>query len=88
MPRDPKFLYTIFTKNSVRGEILLGHVSAINPDDAILEFVTRYSTDPLDRGYANKREASRHLGFFREMYGAEMARKNGDRQGRPLRVNG
>lgn len=84
MVNDARYLYTIFSKGP-RGEILVGNVSAFNATDAVLEFATFYSTDPLCR-YRNKREASNHLGALSAVYRAEMARKNGSAQGKPIRV--
>jgi len=85
MAKEMKFLYTITTRTPARGEILLGNVVATNPGDAILEFVTTRSSDPLDC-YADKVDASRHLDYFRKIYRVEVARKDGRPNGRSIRV--
>ena len=85
MPRIMKFLYTITTRGLGDVEVLAGNVIAFSPNDAILEYITTRSSDPLLR-YVDKDDASRHLGFFKRFYKAEVARKDGSPHGKPIRV--
>ena len=75
MTRERKFLYNVFYETLERGEIRLGNVVAINPNDAILEFLT-VTSDPL--AYCpDKALASRHLGYYRTLYKVRLAKKDG-----------
>jgi hypothetical protein len=85
MAKDARYWYTVFTRGSIGQDILLANVPGFNSDDAILEFATYYSKDPLSR-YTDKKQASRHLGWLREIYKARLAKKDGNPQGGPTRV--
>jgi hypothetical protein len=85
MANDARYWYNIFTRGQLERDILLATVPGFNSDDAVLEFATHYSTDPLCR-YTDKKQACKHLGWLSEVYRTKLARKDGNPQGKPIRA--
>lgn len=85
MAKDAKYWYNIFTQGPMWRDIRLATVPGFNSDDALLEFAAHYSTDPFSR-YRDKKQARKHLGWLSEIYKARLARKDGNQQGKRIRV--